>query len=83
MDNSREVGAELFVVTGAFGYSGKYITNRLLNAGNRVRTLTNSLQRHNPFGSAVEAHPYNFDRPGELARRRNRQKSYEELRMHS
>jgi uncharacterized protein YbjT (DUF2867 family) len=56
------------VVTGAFGYSGKYIATRLLAAGHRVRTLTNSLQRQNPFGAAVEAHPYNFDRPDELAR---------------
>jgi uncharacterized protein YbjT (DUF2867 family) len=61
-------GAGLYVVTGAFGYSGKYITSRLLNAGNQVRTLTNSMQRHNPFGAAVEAHPYNFDKPDELAR---------------
>jgi uncharacterized protein YbjT (DUF2867 family) len=62
------VVAGLCTVTGAFGYSGKYITSRLLAAGARVRTLTNSLQRHNPFGAAVEAHPYNFDRPDELAR---------------
>jgi NADH dehydrogenase len=60
-------GAGLYVVTGAFGYSGKYITARLLAAGNRIRTLTNSLQRQNPFGTAVETHPYNFDRPDELA----------------
>jgi NADH dehydrogenase len=56
------------VVTGAFGYSGKYIAHRLLAAGHRVRTLTNSLQRQNPFGTAIEAHPYNFDRPEELTR---------------
>jgi uncharacterized protein YbjT (DUF2867 family) len=62
------VESDLFVVTGAFGYSGKYITKRLLYAGKRVRTLTNSLQRHNPFGAAVEAHPYNFERPDELER---------------
>ncbi len=49
------------VVTGAFGYSGKYITRRLLELGHNVRTLTNSLQRPNPFGSQVEAFPYNFD----------------------
>jgi nucleoside-diphosphate-sugar epimerase len=60
--------AELHVVTGAFGYSGKYIAQRLLDAGKRVRTLTNSPQRRNPFAGAVEAHPYNFDRPRELAR---------------
>ena len=52
---------ELNVVTGAFGYSGKYITTRLLEAGVRVRTLTNSTQRANPFGDRVEVHPFNFD----------------------
>jgi uncharacterized protein YbjT (DUF2867 family) len=66
MNSSDSAGAGVFVVTGAFGYSGKYITSRLLSAGKQVRTLTNSLQRHNPFGGAVEAHPYNFDRPDEL-----------------
>jgi uncharacterized protein YbjT (DUF2867 family) len=63
-----ESGAGLYVVTGAFGYSGKYITSRLVGAGIRVRTLTNSLQRQNPFGAAVEAHPYSFDKPDELTR---------------
>ena len=58
----------LSVVTGAFGYSGQYIASRLLAAGHRVRTLTNSPERRNPFGATVEAHPYNFDRPDELAR---------------
>jgi uncharacterized protein YbjT (DUF2867 family) len=58
---------ELHVVTGAFGYSGKYIARRLLDAGYRVRTLTNSLQRANPFGHQVEAHPFNFDRLDLLA----------------
>ena len=60
--------ADQCVVTGAFGYSGKYITTRLLAAGARVRTLTNSLKRQNPFGTGVEAHPYNFDRPDDLVR---------------
>ena len=68
MSDSGRIGSDLYVVTGAFGYSGRYITNRLLNSGKRVRTLTNSLQRHNPFGTAVEAHPYNFDRPDEMER---------------
>jgi uncharacterized protein YbjT (DUF2867 family) len=52
--------SELHVVTGAFGYSGKYITTRLLEAGVRVRTLTNSTQRANPFGDKVDVHPFNF-----------------------
>ncbi len=58
--------SELHVVTGAFGYSGKYIATRLLAAGVRVRTLTNSPQRANPFGGQVEAHPFNFDNPAAL-----------------
>ncbi|MHB0936403.1 MAG: SDR family oxidoreductase [Armatimonadota bacterium] len=53
--------SDLHVVTGAFGYSGKYIAGRLLAAGHRVRTLTNSPERPNPFGGRVEAHPYHFD----------------------
>src|SRR5512137_2198189 len=57
---------ELHVVTGAFGYSGKYIARRLLAAGRRVRTLTNSLNRPNPFGEAVEAHPFHFDELAKL-----------------
>jgi NADH dehydrogenase len=51
---------ELHVVTGAFGYSGKYIATRLLQAGHRVRTLTNSVGRPNPFGDQVEARPFHF-----------------------
>jgi NADH dehydrogenase len=57
---------ELHLVTGAFGYSGKYIATRLLDAGVRVRTLTNSPQRANPFGGQVEAQPFNFDNPAAL-----------------
>jgi uncharacterized protein YbjT (DUF2867 family) len=49
------------VVTGAFGYSGKYITHRLLGLGHSIRTLTNSANRPNPFGAQVEAFPFNFD----------------------
>ena len=54
------------VVTGAFGYTGKYIATRLLKEGQRVRTLTNSVNRANPFGGQVEAFPFNFDAPDKL-----------------
>lgn len=54
------------VVTGAFGYSGRYITHRLLELGHSVRTLTNSVNRPNPFGSQVQAYPYSFDRVDQL-----------------
>jgi NADH dehydrogenase len=52
---------ELHVVTGAFGYSGKYIAAKLLEAGHRVRTLTNSLNRTNPFQDRIETYPLVFD----------------------
>jgi uncharacterized protein YbjT (DUF2867 family) len=52
---------ELHVVTGAFDYSGKYIAARLLKEQRRVRTLTNSPHRSNPFGDKVEVYPYNFE----------------------
>jgi len=48
-------------VTGAFGYSGRYIAHRLLRDGHHVLTLTNSVQRHNPFGEKVRAVPFHFD----------------------
>ena len=57
---------ELHVVTGAFGYSGKYIATRLMAEGRRVRTLTNSGQRKNPFKEKIEVFPFNFDRPADL-----------------
>ncbi len=60
--NSRDI----HVVTGAFGFSGKYIAERLLAAGRTVRTLTNSLRRENPFHGRVAAYPYNFDEPNKL-----------------
>ena len=57
---------ELHVVTGAFGYSGRCIAERLLDAGHSVRTLTNSPHRANPFGGRVEARPFSFDDPARL-----------------
>lgn len=57
----------MHVVTGAFGYSGKYVAARLLAAGHRVRTLTNSVDRENPFAGRVEAHPLSWDDPARLA----------------
>jgi uncharacterized protein YbjT (DUF2867 family) len=53
-------------VTGAFGYSGRYIAKRLLEAGHRVITLTNSFRRENPFNGQVQAFPFHFDQPVRL-----------------
>ncbi len=57
---------ELNVVTGAFGYTGKYITQRLLAAGKRLKTLTDHPARSDPFGGQVACAPYNFQNPGRL-----------------
>jgi NADH dehydrogenase len=56
----------IHAVTGAFGYSGKYIAERLLAEGWTVITLTNSLHRNNPFGDRLQALPFNFDEPDKL-----------------
>ena len=53
-------------VTGAYGFSGKYIARRLLDLEHDVITLTNSPHRANPFGESVKAFPYNFSKPLEL-----------------
>jgi uncharacterized protein YbjT (DUF2867 family) len=58
---------KIHAATGAKGYTGKYIARRLLDTGKQVITLTNSTQRANPFGKRVQAFPFNFDRPEELA----------------
>jgi NADH dehydrogenase len=57
----------IHAVTGAFGYSGRYIAARLLDEGRKVITLTNSLARANPFGDRVRAFPLSFDDPERLA----------------
>ncbi|MEW6602129.1 MAG: NAD(P)H-binding protein [Nitrospirota bacterium] len=54
-------GKEIHIVTGALGYSGKYITKRLLDEGHHVRTLTNSPDRPNPFGERIQVYPFNFN----------------------
>jgi NADH dehydrogenase len=56
------------VVTGASGYTGRYITRVLLSRGRRVRTLTGHPTRAVPFGDQIEAVPFNFDRPDDLKR---------------
>lgn len=58
---------DLHVVTGAFSYTGQYLTRRLLAKGVRVMTLTGHPERPNPFGDQVRAVPFNFDKPDALA----------------
>lgn len=55
-------------VTGAFSYSGKYITSRLLARGEEVVTLTNHPNRPDPFEGKVKAFPLNFNNEEELVK---------------
>lgn len=57
---------EVHTVTGAFGYSGKYITELLLKDGYTVQTLTGSVDRENTFGRSIKVHPFNFNSPEKL-----------------
>ncbi|MEN6372874.1 MAG: NAD(P)H-binding protein [Armatimonadota bacterium] len=54
------------VVTGAFGYTGRYITENLLKKGTEVKTLTDHPDRPNSFGGRIQIAPYNFDSPSAL-----------------
>ena len=58
---------QIHAVTGAFGFSGKYMAHRLLDKGHEVITITNSVNRANPFGGKVKAFPFSFDNPEKLA----------------
>ncbi len=55
------------VVTGAFGYTGRYIARRLIDDGREVRTLTRAPESANPFGDRVKRRPLDFDDAGQLA----------------
>lgn len=54
------------MVTGAFGFSGKYIARLLLNKKLPVATITNSPDRKNDFNGRVRAVEFNFDNHGKL-----------------
>jgi uncharacterized protein YbjT (DUF2867 family) len=58
---------QLHVVTGAFGYTGSYITRLLLDRGDRVRTLTNHPGDPERFAGRVDAAPLDFANPAALA----------------
>jgi len=58
---------ETVTITGAFSYTGKYATQLLLDRGYHLRTLTGHPDRPNPFGTALDVLPYNFDCPEQLA----------------
>lgn len=58
----------LNAVTGATGYTGKYIARLLIEKGEKVINLTGHPGRVNPFGDQVESFPFNFDDPDRLVK---------------
>lgn len=57
----------IHAITGAFGYSGRYIAARLLEQDRTVITLTNSVNRAHSFGGKIRAYPLTFAEPDKLA----------------
>ena len=55
------------VITGALGYTGKVVAEQLIERAIPLRTLTNSPNRPNPFGDAIDIKPLSFDNPDALA----------------
>lgn len=57
---------QIDLVTGAFGYTGTYLRQRVQAAGHTVRTLT----QHAPTGAdqTIDVFPYSFDDPVALSR---------------
>ena len=64
--SSAQPDGPLHAVTGALGYTGRSLTEQILARGGRVRALTNSPLRPNPFGSRVEVQPLAFGDAGAL-----------------
>ena len=51
----------LHTVTGATGYTGRYITSLLLEQGHHVQSITGHPDRPSSFGDRVKLHPFSFD----------------------
>jgi uncharacterized protein YbjT (DUF2867 family) len=61
-----ELKGKIAMVTGAYGYTGKYVARLLLEQGKRVRTLTNHPPKDDTFGGKVQALPFSFSEPAKL-----------------
>jgi uncharacterized protein YbjT (DUF2867 family) len=57
---------KIAVVTGAFSFTGQYVTRLMLERGWQVRTITHHPDRPHTLAERVEAFPYDFDRPDKL-----------------
>jgi uncharacterized protein YbjT (DUF2867 family) len=67
-DGSNAAEAATSIVTGAFGFSGQQIAKKLLQRGEKVRTLTNHPRPESPLYRRVQVFPLNFADPEELIR---------------
>ncbi len=54
------------VVTGAFSYTGRAISRKLLEVGKGVKTFTHHFEWAADFADRITAHPYIFDNPEEI-----------------
>jgi nucleoside-diphosphate-sugar epimerase len=61
------MNAPIDVVTGAFSYSGRFITARLLERGRTVRTLTNHPRPDQPLAPRIATYPLDFSDRAALA----------------
>ena len=50
----------MHTVTGATGYTGRYIARLLLEEGHTVRSITGHPERTNPFGDRVATLSFNW-----------------------
>jgi NADH dehydrogenase len=55
-------------ITGAFGFTGRFVARRLLERGHALRTLTNHPDPASPLAPRIDARPLAFDRPDQLAK---------------
>ena len=54
-------------VTGAFGFTGRALAERLLDAGHEVITLTRRSGAGDPLASRINVRPFDASRPADLA----------------
>ncbi|MCK4910906.1 MAG: NAD(P)H-binding protein [Thermodesulfovibrionales bacterium] len=55
-------------VTGALGYSGRYIAQRLLDKGHDVISLTSSSRKDSSLAEKIDTRPFHFDEPDKLTK---------------
>lgn len=64
---ASDPGATRVAVTGAFGFTGRALTRRLLDAGHSVVTLTRRSGAGDPLVSRITVAPFDTTRPAALA----------------